>query len=153
MDKSSAYFWNENYGQIYPSLAELLKRKDVSMEVKRQKGKPDKKMYMITEQEKQILCDWLSQPMEHEVVLKKNDFLLRVFFGSNAPTDSIIQHIRDHKRKLEEALHVFEVLEKWLRTEERENPNFKYWLLTINYGKSQFRSLIKWCDESIKEIR
>ncbi|MCY8663628.1 hypothetical protein MOE03_14205 [Bacillus haynesii] len=86
-------------------------------------------------------------------MLKKNDFLLRVFFGSNAPTDSIIQHIRDHKRKLEEALHVFEVLEKWLRTEERENPNFKYWLLTINYGKSQFRSLIKWCDESIKEIR
>ncbi|MCY8663627.1 PadR family transcriptional regulator [Bacillus haynesii] len=64
MDKSSAYFWNENYGQIYPSLAELLKRKDVSMEVKRQKGKPDKKVYMITEQGKQILCDWLSQPME-----------------------------------------------------------------------------------------
>jgi DNA-binding PadR family transcriptional regulator len=152
MEKSTSYFWNENYGQIYPSLAELLERKDVAVDVKRQQGKPDKKVYNITDQGKQTLSDWLSQPMVHEVMLKKNELLLRVFFGSNAPPETIIQHIREHKGKLEEALQMFQELEAWLRNDEPKDRNFKYWLITINYGKSQFRSLISWCDESIKEL-
>lgn len=153
MEKSTSYFWNENYGQIYPSLAELLKRKDITVDVKRQKGKPDKKVYSITEQGKLTLSDWLSQPMEHMVMLKKNELLLRVFFGSNAPPEAIIQHIREHKSKLEGSLHIFEELENWLRNEQSEDQNYKYWLITINYGKSQFRSLIHWCDESIEILK
>nr|WP_238533498.1 hypothetical protein [Paenibacillus terrae] len=39
MEQSTNYFWNENYGQIYPSLAELLDRKDIAVEVIRQNGK------------------------------------------------------------------------------------------------------------------
>lgn len=60
MEQSTSYFWNENYGQIYPSLAELLDRKDIAVEVIRQKGKPDKKLYSITDQGRQTLSDWLS---------------------------------------------------------------------------------------------
>lgn len=79
MEQSTQYFWKENYGQIYPGLAELLKNKDVAVRVQRQDGKPDKKIYSITEQGKQLLNNWLSQPMEHMVMLKKNELLLKVF--------------------------------------------------------------------------
>lgn len=152
MEKSTRYFWNENYGQIYPVLAELLERQDVTVHVKRQKGKPDKKVYSITEQGKQTLSDWLSEPMEHMVMLKKNELLLRVFFGSNARPEIIIQHIKDHKKKLEEALQMFLGLEEWLKKQESDDPNIKYWLITNNYGKAQFSSLMRWCDESIREL-
>ncbi|MEK5238988.1 PadR family transcriptional regulator [Paenibacillus sp. FSL L8-0470] len=152
MEQSTQYFWKENYGQIYPGLAELLKNKDVSVRVQRQNGKPDKKIYSITEQGKQLLKNWLSQPMEHMVMLKKNELLLKVFFGSNTSTDIIIGHILDHKKKLEEALQIFLGLEEWLLKQEPDDPNIKYWIITNNYGKRQFSSLIRWCDESINEL-
>ncbi|MGG4142680.1 PadR family transcriptional regulator [Paenibacillus algorifonticola] len=152
MEQSTSYFWNENYGQIYPSLAELLDRNDIEVEIIQQNGKPDKKLYRITEQGRQTLTGWLSQPMEHMVMLKKNELLLRVFFGSNSSPDTIIQHIQDHKRELAESLRVFEDLEAWLRNAEVEDQNYTYWLITINYGKSHFKSLISWCDDSIKML-
>ncbi|OMD33398.1 MULTISPECIES: PadR family transcriptional regulator [Paenibacillus] len=149
MEQSTQYFWKENYGQIYPGLAELLKNKDVAVRVQRQDGKPDKKIYSITEQGKQLLNNWLSQPMEHMVMLKKNELLLKVFFGSNTSADIIIGHILDHKKKLEEALQIFLGLEEWLLKQETDDPNIKYWLITNDYGKRQFSSLIHWCDDSI----
>lgn len=149
MEQSTRYFWNENYGQIYPSLSELLDRNDIAVEVIRQKGKPDKKLYSITDQGRRTLSEWLSQPMEHVVMLKKNELLLRVFFGSNSSPESIIKHIQEHKRELMENLRVFEELETWLRNAESKDHNFNYWIITINYGKSQFNSLISWCDDSI----
>lgn len=153
MEHSTQYFWKENYGQIYPALAELLKNKDVSVRVQRQNGKPDKKIYSITEQGKELLKNWLSRPMEHMVMLKKNELLLKVFFGSNTSTDIIIGHILDHKKKLEEALQIFLGLEEWLLKQDPNDPNIKYWIITNNYGKRQFSSLIHWCDESVNELK
>lgn len=152
MEQSTSYFWNENYGQIYPSLAELLDQEDIAVEIIRQKGKPDKKLYSITDQGKQTLSDWLSQPMDHLVALKKNELLLRVFFGSNSSPEIIIKHIQEHRSKLKESLHVFEKLEEWLQSSEAKDHNYKYWMITINYGKSQFKSLIDWCEDSIEVL-
>lgn len=122
MEKSTRYFWNENYGQIYPVLAELLERQDVTVHVKRQKGKPDKKVYSITEQGKQTLSDWLSEPMEHMVMLKKNELLLRVFFGSNARPEIIIQHIKDHKKSWKKRCRCFWGLKSGLKNKSRTTP-------------------------------
>ncbi|OKP90266.1 hypothetical protein A3842_03605 [Paenibacillus sp. P3E] len=82
-------------------------------------------------------------------MLKKNELLLKVFFGSNTSSDIIIGHIQDHKKKLEEALRIFLGLEEWLLKQEPDDPNIKYWLITNDYGKKQFSSLIQWCDDSI----
>ena len=153
MEQSTSYFWNENYGQIYPNLAELLDQHDIEVKIIHQKGKPDKKLYSITDQGRRTLSHWLSQPMEHMVMLKKNELLLRVFFGSNTSPETIIMHIEEHKRKLEESLKVFEELETWLQNTEKKDNNFKYWMITIQYGKSQFSSLISWCENSIQTLK
>ncbi|MBY0118612.1 PadR family transcriptional regulator [Paenibacillus sp. FSL L8-0435] len=149
MDQSTSYFWNENYGQIYPSLAELLDNSDINLEVIRQDGKPDKKLYRITDQGRETLSQWLSQPKDYVVDLKKNELLLRVFFGSNGSSEKIIMHIEAYQRKLEENLKVFEELEKWLLNMEHKDNNYKYWMITNQYGKNHFTSLIQWCKDSI----
>ncbi|MFC5469096.1 PadR family transcriptional regulator [Cohnella suwonensis] len=153
MEQSTSYFWNENYGQIYPSLAELLDRNDIEVKIIRQKGKPDKKLYSITDQGRQTLSNWLAQPMEQIVSLKKNELLLRVFFGSNSSPETIILHIEEHRRKSEESLRVFEELEKWLLNLETRDNNFKYWMITVQYGKNHFSSLINWCENSIQTLK
>lgn len=153
MEQSTSYFWNENYGQIYPTLAELLDSSDIDMEIIRQDGKPDKKLYRITDQGRQTLSQWLSQPTDYVVDLKKNELLLRVFFGSNSTPEMIIMHIEAYQLKLEESLKVFEELEKWLLNMEHKDNNYKYWMITNQYGKNHFTSLINWCENSIVMLR
>lgn len=153
MEESTSYFWNENYGQIYPSLAELLDTNDIEVEIIRQDGKPDKKLYSITGQGRRTLSAWLSQPTDYVVDLKKNELLLRVFFGSNSSPETIIMHIESYQRKLEESLRVFEELEKWLLHLENKDVNYKYWMITNQYGKKHFMSLIEWCEESVRMLR
>lgn len=80
MDQSTSYFWNENYGQIYPSLAELLDNSDINLEVIRQDGKPDKKLYRITDQGRETLSQWLSQPKDYVVDLKKTSYYYEFFW-------------------------------------------------------------------------
>jgi len=153
MEQSTSYFWNENYGQIYPSLAELLESNDIEVEIIHQHGKPDKKLYRITDQGRRTISDWLSQPADYLVELKKNELLLRVFFGSNSSPDIIIMHIEAYQRKLEESLKVFENLEKWLLNMDKSDVNYKYWMIANQYGKSHFSGLIQWCQDSIKVLQ
>lgn len=80
---------------------------------------------------------------------KEERIITKGFFGSNTSADIIIGHILDHKKKLEEALQIFLGLEEWLLKQETDDPNIKYWLITNDYGKRQFSSLIHWCDDSI----
>ncbi|MFD1175348.1 hypothetical protein ACFQ3W_03415 [Paenibacillus puldeungensis] len=61
--------------------------------------------------------------------------------------------MQEHKSKLLESLHVFEELGAWIQNSENKDHNYKYWLITINYGKSQFKALIDWCEESIEALR
>lgn len=58
-------------------------------------------------------------------------------------------HIEAYQRKLEENLKVFEELEKWLLNMEHKDNNYKYWMITNQYGKNHFTSLIQWCKDSI----
>lgn len=46
---SVGHFWNESYGQIYPNLKRLEAEGFVTSKTERQKGKPDRRVYSITE--------------------------------------------------------------------------------------------------------
>ena len=46
---SVGFFWNESYGQIYPNLKKLAAEGFVTAKTERQKGKPDKRIYSITQ--------------------------------------------------------------------------------------------------------
>ncbi|AOZ93909.1 PadR family transcriptional regulator [Paenibacillus crassostreae] len=152
MERSTSYFWNENYGQIYPQLSKLLAKNDVTMQVETQEGKPDRKVYTLTEQGTQTLTAWLSKPMEH-TFSEKNVLLLRLFFGHNVPLEINIRHIDEFKNTMQEKLQVFITLEESLRNCHSQDNNLKYWLLTTNYGKIQVKALIQWCEESIEELK
>jgi hypothetical protein len=51
---SVGHFWNESYGQIYPNLKKLANEGFVSCKTK-QKGKPDRRIYSITEKGRERL--------------------------------------------------------------------------------------------------
>jgi PadR family transcriptional regulator AphA len=53
--QSVGHFWNESYGQIYPNLKKLASEGLVSRKTERQKGKPDRHVYSITDKGRERL--------------------------------------------------------------------------------------------------
>src|ERR1700689_4738263 len=59
---SIGHFWNESYGQIYPNLKKLAGGGFVNCKTERQKGKPDRRIYSVTEKGRARLTEWLTVP-------------------------------------------------------------------------------------------
>jgi PadR family transcriptional regulator, regulatory protein AphA len=152
MERSTRYFWNENYGQIYPHLNQLLQNQDVTMQIIEQEGKPARKVYTITEQGKQTLTNWLRNPLEISVLESKNELLLRLFLGNHVPHETNVQHLGVLKEKLQAQFHELDAMEEQILSCYPDALDRRYWLITIHYGKSQASSLIQWCEDSIAEL-
>lgn len=76
-----ANFYNASFGSIYPILHKLTKENKVTFETIEQEGKPDKKVYSITEEGQRAFHKYLSQPVENEKI--KWDFMVRLFYSEN----------------------------------------------------------------------
>lgn len=154
MERSTRYFWNENYGQIYPHLNRLLADGNVTLQVEKQEGRPDRKVYTITEKGRKALADWLSTPLDIPVTGHKNELLLRLFFGSHIPPAIHIGHLETYANKLSEHLRVLESMERQLRDcYAEEEEHLPYWLMTISFGKLQAEALLQWCSESLRVLK
>jgi DNA-binding PadR family transcriptional regulator len=64
------------HSQIYPSLAALEKRGDITGAWVEQRGRPNKKVYRITDQGRQRLRAWLSEP---RTVFTRDETLLAAY--------------------------------------------------------------------------
>lgn len=65
--------------QVYPTLAKLEAAGFVSAEDIAQTGRPNKKVYSVTEAGRQVLTDWIGT--EPEVPYHRDDFLTMVYSG------------------------------------------------------------------------
>lgn len=154
MERSTRYFWNENFGQIYPHLNRLLSSGNVTLHVEKQEGKPDRKVYAITEKGRKTLADWLGTPFDISLLERKNELLLRLFFGPHVPPATHVAHLETFANKLSEHLHELETMERELRAcYADDDENLPYWLMTIRYGKLQTEALLQWCGESLRELK
>ncbi|GIL03056.1 MAG: hypothetical protein BroJett030_29550 [Alphaproteobacteria bacterium] len=77
---SFSYFVDISYGSIYPTLARLEAEGMVAGRVESHAGKPDRRIYSITERGRAELVRGLSQPPQKDIF--KSEFLLQAI---NAP--------------------------------------------------------------------
>ena len=54
--ESIGHFWSESYGQIYPGLKRLAADGLVEKKTERQKGRPDRHLYSLTEEGREELA-------------------------------------------------------------------------------------------------
>jgi PadR family transcriptional regulator AphA len=70
-------FWPAKHSQIYPLLAKLEKKEQVSYELIAQSDKPDKKVYSLTAKGIESLQQWLAEAASDPVM--RDELILKVF--------------------------------------------------------------------------
>src|SRR5215470_7305675 len=85
MEQSTSNFWNESYGQIYPLLKQLSEEGLATSHAEKQEGKPERKIYTLTEEGKDELVNWLGTTVEETP--ERIEILLKLFFGHFLPVE------------------------------------------------------------------
>lgn len=150
--QSIGNFWHESYGQLYPTLKELVEKGFATMKVESNQGKPDKKVYSITESGKAHLKNWLEYPIESRPNFR-HELLLKVFFSNEILPQKCMNQIGIYKGYCESGLEQLIEIKSVIENSYSHMKASKYWLLTVAYGIKHTHMEIEWCNETIDFLK
>ncbi|UFU00658.1 PadR family transcriptional regulator [Radiobacillus kanasensis] len=152
IDRSLNHFWKISYGQIYPTLKNLVDEGLAIVQETTQQGKSDKKEYHITRKGQQTLQDWLQKPIE-EIPIEKNEFILKLFFSRHEEEQTAIRHMENYLEKLQFRFDTYTSIETMITTALAGEEDANYWLFTLDYGKRTTKAAIDWCEDTIRKLK
>lgn len=148
-DGSVGFFWQASHQQIYRELSKLNKLGWINCEAIVQEGRPDKKVYSVTEQGKIQLQEWIAQPSEPMAV--KDNLLVKIFSGYVVPEHTLRQELERHRQAHIEKLSTYKDLEqKYFSSPQTFSQSAKYQYLTLRKGICYEQQWVSWCDEAIQ---
>ena len=150
ISRSIGHFWSESFGQIYPALRRLTEHGFVEKRTERQKGRPARHVYSLTEDGKKHLKQWLLVPPSDEV--PRNELLLKLFFGTQAPIDTSRENMTKFMGKHEAALKIYAGIGKDLKKNKAKDPQLPFWLMTLSYGSHYSEAMVQWGRETLRQL-
>ncbi len=149
---STAHFWQESIGHIYPTLTRMLKAGfireagDQPTDDKRQK-----KMFEITPLGEEAFQDWMRQPAKHSPA--RCEIVLKLYFGSQVSADILVNHLkRDlflHQEELRELQRSTEIMEQ----SDLSDQDKLFRRMTLDYGIKSVQAHMGWLEHWIEELK
>jgi len=145
-------FWHAQESQIYRELKRLEEKGLVVSEDVIQHGKPNKRVYTITEDGRAEFFDWAATSFD----VNKNrhiPLLLHTFFGAAVP-DITLRRLRELRQEMpiamaEQMPQHQAAIERLKAATPNGDKEAIFWQMTALYGKLEAEAIIKWTEECI----
>jgi DNA-binding PadR family transcriptional regulator len=101
-ERSIGFFWHATHQQIYRTLTRMAGAGWIDGEHVPQRGRPDKKVYAVTEAGEQVLADWLAEPTPLEPLRSELAVKMRgASFGAReAALEMVRANLAEHRLRL-----------------------------------------------------
>jgi DNA-binding PadR family transcriptional regulator len=152
-DVSVQHFWPADQSQIYRTLGRLEGKQWVKVETVRQKVRPDRKVYHITDVGRKELRRWLIAALPPAEF--RDPAQIQVFFAGQLKDREILEMFERMASKLREELAQYEkipIASAPFRDVGMPRENF-FWMLTLESGMSAARAQLRWVESVIRRIR
>lgn len=149
--KSTANFWAESDGQLYPALAMLTKQGLVVCAAAKDCGARGKKLYCLTQQGRQALQTWLELPPENQSI--RNELLLKLFFGANLSSSMNQERLALYRYQLKIQLNDLLMTQQDLQRRFPDSTHLPYWLMSLRYGIRLTEAKLAWCETEIEHLK
>ncbi len=149
IDEAIGYFWHESYGQIYPVLGRLDRRRLIRPVAGRARGARRRTRYGLTAAGRRALVRWLQTPPEPDTV--RNEMLLKLFFGRNLPVAALRAHIEAFRERARRLHAYFADAETAIGAEVPKAKRL-YWMLTLRSGQLVVEARLRWADEALARL-
>lgn len=150
-ERSVSHFWSASHQQMYRELHKLHAEGLLDCTEQAQAGKPDKKIYALTDSGRAALRDWVQQPAAPQKI--REPFLIQLFAGhhlTRLQARAAVQRQLDEHRAL---------LDSYLEQRERvaqSDPQLqaRFWLAgeTLSLGIAAERTWIEWAEGILKKL-
>ncbi|WP_312648528.1 PadR family transcriptional regulator [Aminipila sp.] len=146
-----SHFWQESYGQIYPTLKQLVKEGLAEfMEAPDNCNGRGQKTYHITEAGRTVLFKWLSEAPDVEKL--RYEILLKVSFGESTEPEVILKHLDDFIERNEKNIEDMEGFLTYFGNLKEQGEDHTYKELTALSGKYLYTAMRNWGIEAKKII-
>ena len=150
-DKSIGQFWTATHQQVYKVLGRMEQAGWVAATVVAQDGRPDKKIYEVTDAGRAELATWIAEPATPEAT--RSDLAVKIRGAAEGDLAAVLAEVRRHRE-----LHAGR-LDAYLANEKREFPDpgalagrpLHQWVV-LRGGIALERSLIDWYDDVLATL-
>jgi DNA-binding PadR family transcriptional regulator len=153
-DVTVRHFWPADQSQIYRTLAQLVEKGSAEVEEIVQTGKPNRKVYRITQAGAKELRYWLrAAPSEAPT---RNPALVRLFFLGNLGNEAVIGMLDAAEEGLLTALHEYANVPELVQDDAAFTVSKRerfFWMLTLEYGLAVTRAELEWIRSIRKRLK
>ena len=154
IENTIGYFWNENYGAIYPMLKKLCQEELITKKEIENDTTPNSKLYTITDKGNYAFINWLKAKVNKEKI--RDELSLKLFFGSNLSVEENINRLLEEKKENESLLIILKDFEAMIAHLIKNNAEryyqLNYQLMTVLRGKFEIIANIEWCVHCLKML-
>lgn len=150
-DASIGNFWKASHQQIYKVLGRMEAGGQVTAESVAQAGRPDKKIYAITEAGRVELRDFAAQPSDVEPL--RSAFAVKLRALPFVDSADVLSDVRRKREAHLEKLAYYEAsAERFYPDPDALDPDDLGPWLVLRGGITGEQSAIAWCDEILSEL-
>ncbi len=148
---SVGHFWQESYGQLYPTLRQLAAEKLVVARASH--GAPGRgaTTYHLTPRGREALASWVALPAATERV--RNEVLLKLFFAGAVPPAVMMRNLDGVAAEVRAQRAELERIAAWMDGEGPVHPDSPFWRLTLDFGLDYTRTMLEWLGHAQAVLR
>ena len=151
LSETTAHFWKESYGQIYPSLDRLLGKGMIEVEERKGEGRPSTR-YRLSPGGHEALHSWIRD--SHNILRPgRNELLLKLFFARREDAPYLIGQVEKY---LEDTIRIAGVYRVFADDPDDDGIPYDSRRLigaTVDYGVQAAEMQIGWCKKTIALLR
>jgi DNA-binding PadR family transcriptional regulator len=146
------HFWRESFGQIYPALRRLARRRLVVRRAGRTSRPAGRTRieYRITPAGRAALRRWLAMPVRPSP--PRHELLLKLFFARFARPGDVGRVVAGYRAEAERAAARLGGVARVLADTHADDPSFPHWSLTLRFGLGALEAILAWCAEAERTL-
>ncbi|MEV6771935.1 PadR family transcriptional regulator [Nocardia sp. NPDC051030] len=150
-DKSIGFFWNATHQQIYRVLKRMEEQGWVTAEAVLQEGRPDKKVYTVSDAGRGELTRWIAEPSD--VGPMRNELGVKLRAASLGDVPALAADVQRHRDQHAYRLDLYRTFEKKdYPAPDQLSGRKLHQYLVLRGGIRIEEGFLDWCDEVIAAL-
>lgn len=151
-DKSIGFFWNATHQQIYRVLKRMEEQGWVSAQAVEQAGRPDKKVYTVSDAGRGELTRWIAEPTD--IVPMRNELGVKLRAASLGDVPALILEVQRHRDEHALRLDIYRGFEKKdYPAPDQLSGRTLHQYLVLRGGIRVEEGAVDWYDEILTALR
>ena len=149
--KSIGYFWSATHQQIYRVLKRMDEAGWVEVEEVSQDGRPDKKVYRVSESGREELARWIAEPSEPNEI--RNELAVKIRAADSGSMTALLTEVARHRDLHLQRLDLYQMMEKqdFPAPDQLSGPALHQYLI-LRAGIRVTEGAAEWCQEVLDAL-